>query len=58
MLAMVRQKMDKMMRRKELPCVRRLKSLHSGRVVRGAVVLSMEIKKVMKKRKERELNGE
>jgi hypothetical protein len=38
-------KMDKMVRRRELPCIRRSRSLYKGRVVRGAVLMSMKNKK-------------
>jgi hypothetical protein len=38
-------KMDKVMRKRELPYVRRSKLLCSERVVRGAVVMSVERKK-------------
>jgi hypothetical protein len=38
-------KMGKMVKRRDLPCVRRLMSLYRGRVVRDAVVMSMERKK-------------
>jgi hypothetical protein len=38
-------KMDKMVRRGELPCVRRSKQWNRGRVVRGEVPMSMERKK-------------
>jgi hypothetical protein len=35
-------KMDRIMRRRELPCVRRSKSFYKSRVVRGAEVMLME----------------
>jgi hypothetical protein len=38
-------KMDKMVRGRDLPWVRRSRSLYRGRVVRGAVIMSMERKK-------------
>jgi hypothetical protein len=41
-------KMGKMVRRRKLPYVRRLISFHRGRVVRNAVLMSMEREKVMK----------
>jgi hypothetical protein len=44
-------KMDKMVRRRELPCVRRSGSLQGRRVVRGAMLMSMERKKVTKKQR-------
>jgi hypothetical protein len=37
--------MDKLVRRRELPCVRRLRSLHRMRVVRGMMPRSMKKKK-------------
>jgi hypothetical protein len=37
-------KMDKMVRRRELPCVRRLRSLYRGQTVHGMVLMSMEKK--------------
>jgi hypothetical protein len=43
----------KMVRSRELPCVRRSMSLYRGRVVRNAVLMSMERKKVMKKQRRR-----
>jgi hypothetical protein len=43
-------KMEKMVKR-ELHCVRRLRLLHRGWVVRGAVLMSMEMKKVMDRRR-------
>jgi hypothetical protein len=36
--------MDKMVRRRELPCIRRLMKLYRGRVARGAVPMSMKEK--------------
>ncbi|SAM07312.1 hypothetical protein [Absidia glauca] len=52
-------KMDKMVRRRELSCVRRSWSLGRGRVVRDAVrIFSGKKKKVMKKqRRSTEMNG-
>jgi hypothetical protein len=44
-------KMDRLVRRRELPCVRHSYSLHRGRVAGGAVPMSMERKKVMKKQR-------
>jgi hypothetical protein len=44
-------KMDKKMKKRELPCVRRSISLYKGRVVRGVVSMSKERKKVMKKQR-------
>jgi hypothetical protein len=38
-------KMDKTVRRRELPCVRRSRSLYIGQVVRDAVLMSMGIEK-------------
>jgi hypothetical protein len=38
-------KMGKLVKRRELPCVRRSKSLYRGRVVRGVDPMSAEIKK-------------
>jgi hypothetical protein len=38
-------KMDKMVRRRELPCILRSRSLYRERVVGGAVSMSMERKK-------------
>jgi hypothetical protein len=35
-------RMDKALRRKALPSIRRVRSLHSRQVVRGAMLLSME----------------
>jgi hypothetical protein len=40
-----KRKMDKMVRRRELPYVRRSRSLYRGRVVDVAVSLPMKIKK-------------
>jgi hypothetical protein len=42
-------KIGKMVERRELHCIRRSVSLYSGRVVRGAGIMLMERKKVMKK---------
>jgi hypothetical protein len=42
-----------MVRRGELPCVRRLRTLHIERVVCGAVLMPLK-KKVMKQRRRRE----
>jgi hypothetical protein len=49
-----------MVRRRELPCVRRLRSLYRERVVGGVVSMSMERKKVIKKqrRSKKWLEGE
>jgi hypothetical protein len=44
-------KMDKMMRRRELPSVRHLRPLYGVRVVCDVVPMSMERKKVMKKQR-------
>jgi hypothetical protein len=44
-------KMDKMVRRKELPYVRRSRPLYRERVGRSAVLMSMERKKRMKKQR-------
>jgi hypothetical protein len=44
-------KMDKVVRRGELPCVRCSRSLYGERVVGSAVPMSMEIKNVMKKQR-------
>jgi hypothetical protein len=44
-------KMDKMVRRRGLHCVRRWGPLYKGRVIRGTVLMSMKIKKVMKKQR-------
>jgi hypothetical protein len=45
-------KMDKMVRRRELPCVRRSRLSNRVRVVRGTMSMSMERKKkVMKKQR-------
>jgi hypothetical protein len=44
-------KMDKMVRRRESPCVRRLGLLYRERVVRGADQMSMKLKKVLKKQR-------
>jgi hypothetical protein len=41
----VKAKMDKMVRRRELPCVRRFRSFHRVRVVRGMALMTMERKK-------------
>jgi hypothetical protein len=38
-------KMDKLARRRELPCIRRLVSSYRGRVVRSAVLMLKEKKK-------------
>jgi hypothetical protein len=38
-------KMNKLMRRRELPCVRRFMPAYIGRVIRGAVVMSTKRKK-------------
>ncbi|SAM03178.1 hypothetical protein [Absidia glauca] len=38
-------KMDKMARRRQLPCVRRSCSLYRGQVARGVVLMSMGRKK-------------
>jgi hypothetical protein len=43
--------MDKMVRRRQLPGVCGSRSLYRGRIVRGAVSMSMERKKVMKKQR-------
>jgi hypothetical protein len=43
MLVMVTQD-DKLVRRRELPCVRHSRSLHKEQIVRGAVLMSMEKK--------------
>jgi hypothetical protein len=45
-------KMDKTVRRRELSCVRRSRSLYRGRVVRGAVPRSMEEKSDEEAKKE------
>jgi hypothetical protein len=47
-------KMDKMMRRRELPCIRRSRSFYGGRVVRCAMLLSMERKKSDQEAKKRQ----
>jgi hypothetical protein len=47
-------KMDKPVRRRELPRVRRSRPLYRWRVVRGVVPMSVERKKVMKKGKRSE----
>jgi hypothetical protein len=44
-------KMDKIVRMREVPCVRRSKSLYSEWAVCGSVPLSMERKKVMKEQR-------
>jgi hypothetical protein len=44
-------KMNKMVKRGELPCVHRLRSLYRERVGLGAMPMSMERKKVMKKQR-------
>jgi hypothetical protein len=46
-----KQKMDRKLKRGELPCVRHSKSLYKGRVVGGLVLVSMVRKKVMKKQR-------
>jgi hypothetical protein len=56
-LAMVRQRLDEMVRRRELPCVRRSSSLYSELVVRGVVPMSMERKKVMEKQRRSRIDG-
>jgi hypothetical protein len=50
-------KMGKMVRRKELPYVHRLRSLYRDRIGSGAVLLSAERKKVMKKHRRSERIG-
>jgi hypothetical protein len=50
-------KMDKMVRRGELPCVCRPRTSYRGQVIRGVLLMSVERKKVVKKQrrsKERE----
>ncbi|SAM00670.1 hypothetical protein [Absidia glauca] len=47
-----KQQAGKKERRKDLPCVRRLRSLYRGRIVRGGMIMSMERKKVMKKQRQ------
>jgi hypothetical protein len=42
-------KMDEMVRRRQLPCIRCSRPLYRGRVVCGAVPMSVESKKVMMK---------
>jgi hypothetical protein len=44
-------KMGNTVRRGELPCVRRFRSLYTDRFVCSAVIMSMERKKVMKKQR-------
>jgi hypothetical protein len=46
-----KQKVDKMERRRELPCVRRSRSSYRVRVVLSAMPMSMERKKVIKKQR-------
>jgi hypothetical protein len=51
--------MDEVVRRRELPCVRRSRSLYRGRVVRGAVPMSMERKsdEEAKKKQKKRVDG-
>jgi hypothetical protein len=49
--------MDIMVRRRELPCVRRLRGLYSGRVVRGVVSMSMQKKKSDEEANKKQRNG-
>jgi hypothetical protein len=49
-------KMDKKERRRELPCVRRSRSLYRGRVVGGAVLMLMEKKVMKKERRSKEMD--
>jgi hypothetical protein len=42
MLANCRAKMDKMVKSRELPCVRRSRSFNTGQVVSGVVLMPME----------------
>jgi hypothetical protein len=46
-----------MVRRRELPCIRRLKLLYRVRVVCGAMPMSMERKKSDEEAKKRETKG-
>jgi hypothetical protein len=48
-------KMDKMVERRALPCVRSLRSLYRGRVVHGAMLMSTERKKKVMKYGARQL---
>jgi hypothetical protein len=50
-------KMDKMVRRRGLPCVHRLMSLYRGKVVRGGVLMSMERKKSDREAKKKQKIG-
>jgi hypothetical protein len=53
----VKSKMDKIVRGGEIPCVCRSRSLYSGRVVGGAIPMSMERKKSDKEAKKEQRNG-
>jgi hypothetical protein len=46
-----KRKMDKLVSRKALPCIRRLRLLYRERVVRDEMPMSMARKKVMKKQR-------
>jgi hypothetical protein len=47
-------KTKKMVRRQELPCCRRSSAYYRGQVVRGAILMSMERKKVIKQKRGKE----
>jgi hypothetical protein len=50
---MARQKMDKNVRRRELPCIRLSRLIHRDLVVRGVVPMSVERKKKVLKKQRR-----
>jgi hypothetical protein len=50
-------KMGKLVRRRKLPCVGRLRTFYRERVVRGAVLMSMERKKKCWRSKEEATQG-
>jgi hypothetical protein len=50
-------KVEKIVKRRELPCIRRSSSLHSGWVIRGAELMPMERKKRDEQAQKKQRNG-